>query len=78
MGCQIVSSDCHPAERKNGDFLSSDCHPTERSWIKVGHVSGSFILRSTQQDEALHLPFSRVYDHSLLHSRLATSDVEGE
>ncbi|CAA6661170.1 unnamed protein product [Spirodela intermedia] len=26
----------------------------ERSWMEVGHVSGSFILRSAQQDEALH------------------------
>ncbi|CAA7406197.1 unnamed protein product [Spirodela intermedia] len=24
------------------------------------------------------IPFSRVYDHSLPHSRLATGDVEGE
>ncbi|CAA6659754.1 unnamed protein product [Spirodela intermedia] len=42
--------------------LSSDCHLTERSWMEVGRQS----------------PFSRVYDHSLPHSQLATSDVEGE
>ncbi|CAA7409439.1 unnamed protein product [Spirodela intermedia] len=49
-------------------------------------INGSFILRSAQQEEALHriwyalkrCHFSRVYDHSLPHSRLATGDVEGE
>ncbi|CAA7403217.1 unnamed protein product [Spirodela intermedia] len=34
--------------------LSGGCHPTERSWMEVGRVSGSFILRSAQQEEALH------------------------
>ncbi|CAA6674693.1 unnamed protein product [Spirodela intermedia] len=34
--------------------LSGSYHPTERSWMEVGHVSGSFILRSAQQEEALH------------------------
>ncbi|CAA6675127.1 unnamed protein product [Spirodela intermedia] len=34
--------------------LFGDCHSTERSWMKVGHVSMSFILRSAQQEEALH------------------------
>ncbi|CAB1184479.1 unnamed protein product [Spirodela intermedia] len=34
--------------------LSSGCHPTERSWMEVGRVLGSFILRSAQQEEALH------------------------
>ncbi|CAA7403214.1 unnamed protein product [Spirodela intermedia] len=86
MGRRIISSSCHPAERKNGDFaalygkmttlwLFGGCHPTERSWMEVGHMSGSFILRPTQQEEALHriYPFSRVYDHSLPHSWLATA-----
>ncbi|CAA6664147.1 unnamed protein product [Spirodela intermedia] len=34
--------------------LSSGCHPTERSWMEVGRMLGSFILRSAQQEEALH------------------------
>ncbi|CAA6674051.1 unnamed protein product [Spirodela intermedia] len=34
--------------------LSGGCHPTERSWMEVGRVLGSFILRSAQQEEALH------------------------
>ncbi|CAA7394617.1 unnamed protein product [Spirodela intermedia] len=34
--------------------LSGDCHPTERSWMEVGRVLGSFILKSAQQEEALH------------------------
>ncbi|CAA6665059.1 unnamed protein product [Spirodela intermedia] len=80
MGRRVVSGGCHSAEWKNGDFLSGGCHPTERSWMEVGRVSGSFILRSAQQEEALHriCSFSPVYDHSLPHSRLATGDVEGE
>ncbi|CAA7389085.1 unnamed protein product [Spirodela intermedia] len=58
MGRRVVSGGCHPVERKNDDFtalrLSDDCHPTERSWMEVGHMSQSFILKSTQQEEALH------------------------
>ncbi|CAA6675201.1 unnamed protein product [Spirodela intermedia] len=34
--------------------LSGACHPTKRSWMEVGRMSGSFILRSAQQEEALH------------------------
>ncbi|CAA6665670.1 unnamed protein product [Spirodela intermedia] len=34
--------------------LSGGCHPTERSWMEVRRVLGSFILRSAQQEEALH------------------------
>ncbi|CAA7405105.1 unnamed protein product [Spirodela intermedia] len=84
MSRQIIFGSCHLMEQKNSDFrsgktatlwLSGDCHPTERSWMEVRHVLGSFILRSAQQEEALHriCPFSRVYDHSLPHSRLATA-----
>ncbi|CAA7406904.1 unnamed protein product [Spirodela intermedia] len=65
MGSRIISGDCHPAEQKNGDFtmaLFGGCHLTERSWMELFKQS----------------PFSRVYDHSLPHSRLATGDVEGE
>ncbi|CAA6675219.1 unnamed protein product [Spirodela intermedia] len=40
MGRRVVSGGCHPAEQKNDDF---------RSWMEVGRVSGSFILRSAQQ-----------------------------
>ncbi|CAA7389787.1 unnamed protein product [Spirodela intermedia] len=34
--------------------LSGGCHSTERSWMEVGRMSRSFILRSAQQEEALH------------------------
>ncbi|CAA6664879.1 unnamed protein product [Spirodela intermedia] len=34
--------------------LSGGCHSTERSWMEVGRVLGSFILKSAQQEEALH------------------------
>ncbi|CAA7392223.1 unnamed protein product [Spirodela intermedia] len=34
--------------------LSSGCHSTERSWMEVGRMSRSFILRSAQQEETLH------------------------
>ncbi|CAA6657001.1 unnamed protein product [Spirodela intermedia] len=34
--------------------LSDGCHPTERSWMEVGRVLRSFILKSVQQEEALH------------------------
>ncbi|CAA7393117.1 unnamed protein product [Spirodela intermedia] len=104
MGRRIVSGGCHPAERKNGDFvalrrLSPDgeeldgggagCHPTEKSWMVVGHVSGAsssgprskrrlFIASSTLSGGGGDSHFSRVYNHSLPHSRLAIGDVEGE
>ncbi|CAA7401819.1 unnamed protein product [Spirodela intermedia] len=47
---------CHPAERKNGDFaalwrLSPDGEELDRGGARV---LGSFILRSAQQEEALH------------------------
>ncbi|CAA7400678.1 unnamed protein product [Spirodela intermedia] len=85
MGRRIVSSGCHPAERKNDDFaalrwlrkmtilqLFGGCHLSERSWMEVGHVSGSFILSNFSSNAPRIAPFSRVYDHSLPHSRLAT------
>ncbi|CAA7407823.1 unnamed protein product [Spirodela intermedia] len=50
--------------------LSGDCHPTERSWMEVGRVKRRLFITS--------FPFSCMYDHSLPHSRVATSDVEGE
>ncbi|CAA6674132.1 unnamed protein product [Spirodela intermedia] len=55
--------------------LSGGCHPTERSWMEVGRVSGSFILRSAQQGRLFIASVSRVYDHSLPHSRLATDPL---
>ncbi|CAA6658538.1 unnamed protein product [Spirodela intermedia] len=77
MGRRVVFGGCHPRSGKTVTLrLSGGCHPTERSWMEVGHVLESFILRSAQQKEALHriCPFSRVYDHSLPHSRLAIGE----
>ncbi|CAA7399498.1 unnamed protein product [Spirodela intermedia] len=34
--------------------LSDGCHPTKKSWMEVGRMSGIFIFRSAQQEEALH------------------------
>ncbi|CAA6674780.1 unnamed protein product [Spirodela intermedia] len=94
MGRRIVSSGCHPEERKNGSSpvavtrqsgktatlrLSGGCHPTERSWMEVGRGASSSGPRSKRRlFIASAKSFSRVYDHSLPHSRLATGDVEGE
>ncbi|CAA6658359.1 unnamed protein product [Spirodela intermedia] len=40
---------------KNGDFAAlRRLSPDERSWMEVGRVLGSFILKSAQQEEALH------------------------
>ncbi|CAA6674618.1 unnamed protein product [Spirodela intermedia] len=86
MGRRVVSGGCHPAERKNSDFAALwGCHPTERSWMEVGRGASSSGLRSKRRlfiasgtlSGGASL-FSRVYDHSLPHSRLATGDVEGE
>ncbi|CAA7400638.1 unnamed protein product [Spirodela intermedia] len=35
-------------------IISGGCHPVERSWMEVGRVLENFILRSVQQEEALH------------------------
>ncbi|CAA6659750.1 unnamed protein product [Spirodela intermedia] len=52
MGRRVISGGCHPAERKNSDFAAlGSCHLMERSWMEVG---GVFIIRFTQQKEALH------------------------
>ncbi|CAA7392277.1 unnamed protein product [Spirodela intermedia] len=71
----------HPAEWKNGNFVALrrlGCHPTERSWMEVGRGASSSSPRSKRRLFIASIRFSRVYDHSLPHSRLATSDVEGE
>ncbi|CAB1184485.1 unnamed protein product [Spirodela intermedia] len=52
----VVSGGCHPAERKNGDFaalrrLSPDGEELDGGGARVRE---SFILRSAQQEEALH------------------------
>ncbi|CAA6674316.1 unnamed protein product [Spirodela intermedia] len=89
MGRRVVSSGCHLAERKTATLrLSGGCHPTKRSWMEVGRGASSsgprskrrlFIASGTLSGGGdSQSPFSRVYDHSLPHSRLATSDVEGE
>ncbi|CAA7394455.1 unnamed protein product [Spirodela intermedia] len=61
MGRRIVSGGCHLAQRKNGDFaalrrLSPDGEELDGggAHMEVGRVSRSFILKSAQQDEALH------------------------
>ncbi|CAA7392248.1 unnamed protein product [Spirodela intermedia] len=74
MGRRIVSGGCHPAERKNGDFAALQ-------WLwGWGACQGasSSSPRSKRRLFIASIPFLRVYDHSLPHSRLATSDVEGE
>ncbi|CAA7409593.1 unnamed protein product [Spirodela intermedia] len=52
---KVVSGGCHPAERKNGDFaalrrLSPDGEELDGGGARVR----DFILRSVQQEEALH------------------------
>ncbi|CAA7404011.1 unnamed protein product [Spirodela intermedia] len=56
MGHQIVFVDCHPTKQKNNDFaalprLSLDGEELDGSGARVKE---SFILRSAQQEEALH------------------------
>ncbi|CAA7407859.1 unnamed protein product [Spirodela intermedia] len=94
MGHQIISSGCHSAERKNGDFvtlqrLSPDIEELDGGagwrWGACQGASSSgprskrrlFIAFGTLSGGG-DSPFSRVYDQSLPHSRLATGDVEGE
>ncbi|CAB1184484.1 unnamed protein product [Spirodela intermedia] len=54
----VVESSPAAVTRRSGKMvtlqLSGGCHLTERSWMEVGRMSGSFILRSAQQEEALH------------------------
>ncbi|CAA6670437.1 unnamed protein product [Spirodela intermedia] len=80
MGRRIVSGGCHLAEQKNGDFASEKmttlrlfdgCHLMERSWMEVGRVME---LHSHNTKLGHDAKSSRVYDHSLPHSRLATGD----
>ncbi|CAA7407942.1 unnamed protein product [Spirodela intermedia] len=59
--------------------LSGGCHLMEKSWMEVGHEASSSGLRSKRRlfiASALYAKsFSRVYDHSLPHNQLATSDL---
>ncbi|CAA7392264.1 unnamed protein product [Spirodela intermedia] len=82
MGRRIVSGGYHPAEQKNVGrrIISSGCHLMERSWMEVGRGASSsgprskrrlFIASGTLLGGG-DSDFSRVYDHSLPHSRLAT------
>ncbi|CAA6674783.1 unnamed protein product [Spirodela intermedia] len=74
MGRRVVSGGCHLAERKNGDFAAlRRLSPDEEELDGGGRVSRSFIL-SNFSSNAPRISFSRVYDHSLPHSRLATGD----
>ncbi|CAA7410678.1 unnamed protein product [Spirodela intermedia] len=60
-------------------WLSGGCHLTERSWMEVGRRASSSGPRNKRRlFIASKSHFSRVYDHSLPHSQLATGDVEGE
>ncbi|CAA7397724.1 unnamed protein product [Spirodela intermedia] len=56
MGRQIVSGGCHLAERKNDDFAALWRLSLDEEELDGGraHVRESFILKSTQQNEALH------------------------
>ncbi|CAA6674220.1 unnamed protein product [Spirodela intermedia] len=93
MSCRIVSSSCHPAERKNGDFvalrwLSPDGEELDGGagwrWGACQGASSSgprskrrLFIASSTLSGGAS-PFSRLYDHSLPHNRFGTSDVEGE
>ncbi|CAA7395943.1 unnamed protein product [Spirodela intermedia] len=54
----VVESSPAAVTRRSGKTatlrLSDGCHPMERGWMEVRRVLGSFILRSAQQEEALH------------------------
>ncbi|CAA6674597.1 unnamed protein product [Spirodela intermedia] len=51
MGRRIVSGGCHLAERKNGDFVAlRRLSPDGEELDGGGRMSGSFILRSAQQE----------------------------
>ncbi|CAA7399794.1 unnamed protein product [Spirodela intermedia] len=55
MGRQIISGGCHPTKWKNNNFmtlrrLSSDGEELDGGGARVK----DFILRSAQQEEALH------------------------
>ncbi|CAA7397950.1 unnamed protein product [Spirodela intermedia] len=91
MGHRIVSGGCHPAERKNGDFaalrrLSPDGEELDGGGAR--EVATRLLADRPLLDNSLFVDqsemlskqssFSRVYDHSLPHSRLATGDLEGE
>ncbi|CAA7401504.1 unnamed protein product [Spirodela intermedia] len=85
MGRRVVSGGCHPAERKNGDFaalrrLSPDGKELDGGGAR--EVATRLPADRPLPDDGLFLSkqssFSRVYDHSLPHSRLATGDMEGE
>ncbi|CAA7388859.1 unnamed protein product [Spirodela intermedia] len=53
--CQIVSGGCHPVERKNDDFAALRRLSPDREELDGGGAPvRSFILWSTQQEEALH------------------------
>ncbi|CAA7397920.1 unnamed protein product [Spirodela intermedia] len=56
MGRRVVSGGCLPAERKNGDFAALRRLSPDKEELDGGggRMSGSFILRSAQQEEALH------------------------
>ncbi|CAA7393266.1 unnamed protein product [Spirodela intermedia] len=86
MGRRIVSGGCHPAEQKNDDFaalrrLSPD--DGERDLWRWGACQGAsssgprskrrLFIASGMLSRGGDFLFSRVYDHSLPHSRLATA-----
>ncbi|CAA6663547.1 unnamed protein product [Spirodela intermedia] len=55
MGRRVVFGGCHPTERKNDDFAAlRRLSPDGEELDGGGRVSGSFILKSAQQEEALH------------------------
>ncbi|CAA6675330.1 unnamed protein product [Spirodela intermedia] len=54
----VVESSPMAITRRSGKtatlWLFGGCRLIERSWMEVVRVSGSFILRSAQQEKALH------------------------
>ncbi|CAA7389307.1 unnamed protein product [Spirodela intermedia] len=56
MSRRIVSGVCHPAKQKNDDFAALRRLSPDREELDGGgaRVRESFILRSAQQEEALH------------------------
>ncbi|CAA6656590.1 unnamed protein product [Spirodela intermedia] len=65
MGRRVVSGGCHPAERKNNDFAA-----LRQLWGTCQGASSS----GPRNKRRLFIASTRVYDHSLPHSRLATGE----
>ncbi|CAA7397718.1 unnamed protein product [Spirodela intermedia] len=55
MGRQVIFDGCHLVERKNGDFAALWWLSLDREELDGGGACvKNFILKSAQQEEALH------------------------